>query len=689
MDEAYERHRESMRQQRAGQTLRGQDIGDIPEVLDAARRKAAESSFRWFCESYFPHTFLLAWSDDHLKVINRIETAVMEGGLFAVAMPRGSGKTSLAETACLWALLTVKREFVVLICSDEKSAVSMLDSLKSELESNDLLRDDFPEVCFPIQSMDGSARRCEGQRHNGGRTHISWKEKEIVLPTIAGSQASGGVVRVTGLTGHFRGMKFKRPDGKSARPDLVIVDDPQTDESAASPKQCADRERLLAGAVLGLAGPGKKISGIMPCTVIRPGDMADRLLDREKHPQWQGERTRMVYAFPDNEKLWDEYAEIRAESFRDGTAGRPATEFYRRCREAMDAGSRVAWPARFNPDDLSAIQHAMNLKFQDEAAFFAEYQNDPLADEEPDEDLLPVDQIAVKTNGHNRRLVPHDCSHLTVFIDVQQKMLFYAVVGWREDFTGYVIDYGAWPDQKRTQYTLRDAKITLAMKFPRSGLEGSLYAGLEKLTGELLGEWKRDDGAVVRVDRCLIDANWGVSTDVVYQFCRQSGHSAVLMPSHGRFVGASSIPFSEYKRKPGERTGHNWRIPNVRGKRAVRHVTYDTNYWKGVVQSRLAVSMGDRGCLSLYGKQPHRLFANHLVAEYRVRTEGRGRTVDEWKLRPEKPDNHWLDCLVGCAVAASIQGVRLAEAEAKAKRQTKSRQRMSLAQRRAKKRGAA
>ena len=76
-------------------------------------------------------------------------------------------------------------------------------------------------------------------------------------------------------------------------------------------------------------------------------------------------------------------------------------------------------------------------------------------------------------------------------------------------------------------------------------------------------EWRRDDGAMVRVDRCLIDANWGVSTDVVYQFCRQSPFAGVLLPSHGRYVGASSIPFSEYKRKRGDRVGHNWRIPNV------------------------------------------------------------------------------------------------------------------------------
>jgi hypothetical protein len=31
----------------------------------------------------------------------------------------------------------------------------------------------------------------------------------------------------------------------------------------------------------------------------------------------------------------------------------------------------------------------------------------------------------------------------------------------------------------------------------------------------------------------------------------------------------------------------------------------------------------------------------------------------EWKPRPERGDNHWLDCLVGCAVAASMQGVVL------------------------------
>jgi hypothetical protein len=52
------------------------------------------------------------------------------------------------------------------------------------------------------------------------------------------------------------------------------------------------------------------------------------------------------------------------------------------------------------------------------------------------------------------------------------------------------------------------------------------------------------------------------------------------------------------------------------------------------------------------------MFAEQLTAEYRVPTEGRGRKVDEWKQRPGQ-DNHFFDCLVGCAVAASMQGAAL------------------------------
>ena len=40
--------------------------------------------------------------------------------------------------------------------------------------------------------------------------------------------------------------------------------------------------------------------------------MADSILDRKKHPEWNGTRTQMVYSFPVNEKLWEEYRKYKA-----------------------------------------------------------------------------------------------------------------------------------------------------------------------------------------------------------------------------------------------------------------------------------------------------------------------------------------------------------------------------------------
>ncbi|MEO0513576.1 MAG: hypothetical protein AAF108_11910, partial [Planctomycetota bacterium] len=347
----YDAHRERARARNAAMSLSGRDIGELPEVEDAARKDRARGDFRFFCEAYFPQTFHLRWSADHLKVIAKIEQAVLEGGLFAMAMPRGSGKTSLCETACLWAMLYGHRGFVALIGSDEEHAADMLDSIKAELENSELLAADFPEVCHPIRSLEGITQRAAGQLYQGRQTHIGWTAKEIVLPTIEGSAASGAIIRVAGITGRIRGMKFKRADGQSARPSLVLIDDPQTDESARSPSQCANRERVLAGAVLGLAGPGEKIAGLMTLTVVRPEDLADRLLDRDKHPQWQGERTKMVYAFPDDEALWAKYAETRADGLRADKGLAAATRFYKRNRKAMDRGAEIAWPERYNHDE--------------------------------------------------------------------------------------------------------------------------------------------------------------------------------------------------------------------------------------------------------------------------------------------------------------------------------------------------
>ena len=659
---SYDEIKRRQAERNAEMVRAGQDIGEIPDVVDPERRAKAGQSFRFFCETYFPEVFYLPWSNDHLRVIAKIEKAVRTGGLFAMAMPRGSGKTVLCQTAVVWAALTGAAPFVCLVAASAERGKDLLENVKVWLETNSRLNDDFPEATYPIHCLERIVHRQKGQKYQGEPTRIEWSADKIVLPTIPGSRASGVVISCSGMKGSdIRGQNHARPDGKVVRPQLVMVDDPQTTESAWSPSQSQRREAILAGDVLGMAGPGKKIAGLMACTVIRPDDMADRLLDRDKHPEWQGERTKMVYAFPTNEKLWATYAETRADSLRNDGDGSEATEFYHQHRDEMDAGAIIAWPERHNADELSAIQHAMNLKLRDEGAFFAEYQNEPTVEAEGDE-MLSVDEIAAKTNGYRRGEIPLACNHLTMFIDVQGKALFWLIAAWEEAFTGYVVDYGVWPDQRRAYFTLNDVQATLGRATPGAGMEGKIYAGLEKLTIERMGRmYRREGGAEMRIDRCLIDANWGQSTDVVYQFCRQSTFAGTILPSHGKYVGASSVPFSEYKRKRGDRVGHHWRIPNTTGKRQVRHVLVDTNYWKSFVHARLAVAMGDSGCLSLFGRdeKAHRLLADHLTAEYRVQTMARDRTVDEWKLRATRPDNHWLDCLVGCAVAASIQGANL------------------------------
>ena len=660
----YEDRRDAERNRQAEQSLAGRDIAPLPEVVNPQRKADCARNFRLFCESYFPETYSLAWSPDHLKAIEKIETAVLSGGLFALAMPRGSGKSTMTETAALWAMLYGHREFVTLIGATESAALEMLDSIKTELDVNEHLGEDFPEVCYPIAQLEGIPNRCAGQLFHGERTRITWTSNEIVLPTIEGSKASGIIVRVAGITGRVRGMKYKRSDGRSVRPSLVIIDDPQTSESAGSLEQTRKRVRVLAGDILGLAGPGLKISGIMPCTIIRPGDMADIILNRNTHPDWNGEKTRMVYKFPTNMKLWDEYAELRAESLRTDGNFQKATEFYLANREAMDAGAEVSWEARFNHDEVSALQHAMNLKFQDETAFMSEYQNDPLPEDTQDDTLLSVDEICAKVNGLARGHIPLACDKLTMFVDVQKALLFYVVIAWTDDFTGAVVDYGAWPDQHRREFSLADANPTIQSTYPTAGFEGALYAALTSLTDDYLGrEWTREDGAVLKIERALVDANWGQSTDIIYQFCRQSAHAGVILPSHGRYVGASSKPMTEYRKQPGDRLGFNWMMPNVAGKRAIRHVIYDSNYWKSFVHARLAVALADKGSLTLYGRIPgvHQLLAEHLTAEYRVKTQGRGRTVDEWKLKPQSHDNHWLDCCAGCAVCASMLGATMPE----------------------------
>lgn len=676
---AYEAHKDRAARRQAELSESGRDIGPLPPVADPARKAAARESFRLFCESYLPATFCLEWSDDHLETISAVEAAVLRGELLAFAMPRGSGKTSLVEAAALWSLLYGHREFVCIIGSDEGHASSMLESIKVECETNEILLDDFPEAIFPITALERIHQRAKGQLFQGKPTHIQWTADEVQFPAIPNSPAASGIIRVAGITGRIRGMTAKRAsDGRKVRPTLVLIDDPQTDESARSPSQVASREAVLKGAILGLAGPGVKISGLATVTVIHRDDLADRLLDRNRHPAWQGRRFKLVYAWPTNTSLWDEYAELRRRGQREGLGTKQADEFYAEHQGEMDAGSRVAWPARKQADELSAIQHAWNLRIdRGETAFAAEFQNDPV-EQTSRADGLQVADVVAKVLNVPRWIVPSGLDTLTCFVDVQKELLYWAVVAWGHQLRGHVVAYGSYPEQGRAYYTLRDAKRTLSQAHG-DNVEAAILAGLEAVGAMILDRefGRENDDAVLRVGQLFIDANWAQTQGVVRDFARRSKWGPRILPTHGRFVGASSQTISDKAPDRGERIGANWRTSTIQKQ---RHVLYDTNAWKTFLAARVKLPIGDPQGFTVHAGE-HDMLAEHMASEMPVRVESKMRVVDEWRLTPGR-DNHWWDCCVGASVAASYTGLSAVGVESAPRIERKRISREEMAQKR-------
>jgi len=652
----------------------GNDIAPIPECRNPERRLECSTSFKLFCESYFPARFYMQWSPTHIESLGLMQSAVVNGGgYYALAEPRGGGKTSRAECLALWALFYSYRRFVVCVGATAGHSVEMYKSILTEIETNPILMADFPEVCYPIQCLNGSYMRARMQHVAGQQTRLEIRADSLVFPYIEDEngvplKTAGSAIQCVSITGRIRGIKRTVVNtGEILRPDFVIVDDPQTDKSAKSPKQVDTRERTIMGTICGLAGPQSSITAVMPCTVIQSNDLAERFLDQERRPEWQGRRTAMMPKFPDNLDLWKEYAEIQAQSFRDGRNGVDATEFYKLHRAEMDAGAEVSWNERYNPKtELSAIQAAMNLWIKDPKAFASEYQNKPLIESNSEANKIELDAKAImnRLSMLSYRTVPRETQYLTTGIDIQQRILYYVTCAWIEDFGGSIVDYGTFPEQPGSEYfNAQNPSIPLEKVFPDYTLGPQVFAGLEQLRSVPLNRlFVRDEvGEEIKVERSLVDANWNMVADAVYSFCKEN--ESKFSPSHGKGLVASSLPMESWTKKQGEKIGDGWRIRlSTVGSGRGRHTLIDTNFWKSRIAERLSAPKGSSNCITLYGSKSyhHQMIADHLASEYSVLTTGRGRSVNEWKLKGGN-ENHYFDCLVMSAVAASQAGLKLHE----------------------------
>lgn len=160
---------------------RGADIGEIPPVVDPARRESCRLDLERFLTTYFPFsTGLSPFSDDHRRVIKRIQDCIIGGGRFTNAVYRGFAKSTISENALLWAILYGHRRFGGIFAAESDLAAKAINSIRTELSDNDLLFDDFPEVCHPVRALEGkpngATRRptaASGRISGGGRTRSS------------------------------------------------------------------------------------------------------------------------------------------------------------------------------------------------------------------------------------------------------------------------------------------------------------------------------------------------------------------------------------------------------------------------------------------------------------------------------------------------------------------------------------
>jgi phage terminase large subunit GpA-like protein len=394
---------------------------------------------------------------------------------------------------------------------------------------------------------------------------------------------------------------------------------------------------------------------------MRDGDLASLYLDRTRKAQWRGMTFQMVERMPERMDLWDKYREIR--NNEDPVA---ATIFYKMNRSEMQKGAVVAWEDNYDKNqELDALQHAMNIYCDGYEVFMSEYQNQPV---KPGAGTVIVDAETIRSrlNGLDRFTVPMDAPTLTGFIDVHDDLLYYTVVAWSDDCTGYVIDYGTYPEQSRRIFRKSD-KDLIVMKKGHETLQTKaiIQNGIETLLKDMLSAdyiMENDEKGYesVRFSKILVDS--GYVPEVVERAIRMVG-SPIVFPSKGIGVQATNEPMRQWNRRKGRRFGHYWIEERPQG-RTFLTVTIDTNYWKCRLHETFSVGSGSHGGLTFWGRElnAHQMISEHCTSEVTKFVEHGANKLYEWQITPGR-DNHFFDCLVGSLAAASVCGIKLQNEE--------------------------
>lgn len=359
----------------------------------------------------------------------------------------------------------------------------------------------------------------------------------------------------------------------------------------------------------------------------------------------------------------------------------------------MDKNFVVSWLHRYDKrSEVSAQQHAMNLRLQLGGMFLPEYQNIGRRIVDAADTMITAEQLMKKVVDFKRGQVPPNCQQLVAHVDIQDEVLFYMVFAFDYDFNGTFIDYGTWPDITLPYFTKSQtaswSNITRLFfeRFPehkqkahrtsggkiRAPQEAKIYWALGELVTYLKSKsYPRQDMVKkpMSISYISVDTRWGQTSECVKRYLKESGHKE-LIPYYGQAFPPTQRQLEEYERREGW-LFENMKNPNVKEpKWVIRpnpdgmwYMAADVNRLKDYLFGRLATPMGAQGCVTFYSapSEQHELVSHHICSsEYPEPVSARGVTKNQWTVREGTAyDNDFLDCAAGCMALAGFCGASL------------------------------
>lgn len=326
----------------------------VRAALSLHRRTLASQSPRAFAKVYLARHFRLKPSRMHDGVFLLLGQATHgRSKRLAIAAPRGHAKSTVVSLAyVLWSALYRHEPLILLVSATREQAVQLLKNVKDEIQGNELLLEDFPEVC---------------SRPGEGRTPKPWRDNNILL-------RNGVMIRALGSGQGLRGVRHG-----ASRPSLIIGDDLENQEQCESPEQRAKMRDWFEKTLL-KAGDGRT-NVVVVGTVLHYDSLLATLVNpvRGKGSGWDSRVYRAVESFSERADLWDRWESIRVgEAEHDGRRGPEASSaFFEANRQEMLRGTRVLWP------EMEDYHRLMQIRVDEgRLSFQSEKQNEPLDPEQ-------------------------------------------------------------------------------------------------------------------------------------------------------------------------------------------------------------------------------------------------------------------------------------------------------------------